>query len=67
MVFVLDRHKHPLMLSRSQAVIHRFEPFTIRLKHRSTHASQLQPVVLKLDPGSKTTGIALAETYKLNN
>ncbi len=69
MVFVLDRHKHPLMpcsekrarllLSRRQAVIHRFEPFTIRLKHRSTHASQLQPVVLKLDPGSKTTGIAL--------
>jgi 5-methylcytosine-specific restriction endonuclease McrA len=69
MVFVLDRHKHPLMpcsekrarllLSRRQAVIHRFEPFTIRLKHRSTQASQLQPVVLKLDPGSKTTGIAL--------
>jgi len=69
MVFVLDRHKHPLMpcsekrarllLTRRQAVIHRFEPFTIRLKQRSTDASQLQPVVLKLDPGSKTTGIAL--------
>ena len=69
MVFVLDRHKHPLMpcsekrarllLSRRQAVIHRYEPFTIRLKERSTDASQLQPIVLKLDPGSKTTGIAL--------
>jgi 5-methylcytosine-specific restriction endonuclease McrA len=69
MVFVLDRRKQPLMpcsekrarllLCRHRAVIHRYEPFTIRLKDRCAQESQLQPVVLKLDPGSKTTGIAL--------
>jgi hypothetical protein len=69
MVFVVDRRKQPLMpcsekrarqlLSRRRAVIHRYEPFTIRLKDRCTQESQLQPVVFKLDPASKTTGIAL--------
>jgi 5-methylcytosine-specific restriction endonuclease McrA len=69
-VFVLDQRKHPLMpcterrarllLSRKRAVVHRVWPFTIRLKDRSREASQLQPVVLKLDPGSKITGMALA-------
>ena len=68
-VFVLDQRKHPLMpcterrarllLSRKRAVVHRVWPFTIRLKDRSREASQLQPVVLKLDPGSKITGMAL--------
>jgi 5-methylcytosine-specific restriction endonuclease McrA len=41
-------------------VVHRFSPFTIRLKDRSVQQSTLQPVVLKIDPGSKTTGLALA-------
>lgn len=68
-VFVLDQRKHPLMpcserrarllLSRKRAVVHRLRPFTIRLKDRSGEASQVQPVALKLDPGSKTTGMAL--------
>jgi len=68
-VFVLDQRKKPLMpcserrarllLSRKRAVVHRLWPFTIRLKDRSREASQVQPVALKLDPGSKTTGIAL--------
>jgi 5-methylcytosine-specific restriction endonuclease McrA len=68
-VFVLDQRKHPLMpcserrarllLSRKRAVVHRVWPFTIRLKDRSREASQVQPVALKLDPGSKTTGMAL--------
>ena len=68
-VFVLDRRKRPLMpcserrarllLSRKRAVVHRVWPFTIRLKDRSREASQVQPVALKLDPGSKTTGMAL--------
>ncbi|GHO78958.1 hypothetical protein KSD_67290 [Ktedonobacter sp. SOSP1-85] len=70
MVFVLDRHKNPLMpctprrarllLARKRAVVHRLSPFTIRLKDRSVQQSALQPVVLKIDPGSKTTGLALA-------
>jgi len=68
-VFVLDQRKQPLMpcserrarllLSRKRAVVHRVWPFTIRLKDRSREASQVQPVALKLDPGSKTTGMAL--------
>jgi 5-methylcytosine-specific restriction endonuclease McrA len=41
-------------------VVHRLSPFTIRLKDRSVQESTLQPVVLKIDPGSKTTGLALA-------
>lgn len=68
-VFVLDAHKHPLMpcsekrsrllLSHKRAVVHRLVPFVIRLKDRLQEESALQPVVLKLDPGSKTTGMAL--------
>ena len=70
MVFVLDHHKKPLMpttprrarllLARKRAVVHRLSPFTIRLKDRSLQQSTLQPVVLKIDPGAQTTGLALA-------
>jgi 5-methylcytosine-specific restriction endonuclease McrA len=70
MVFVLDKQKKPLMpcsprrarllLTRRRAVVHRLSPFTIRLKDRTVGESMLQPVVLKIDPGSKTTGLALA-------
>jgi 5-methylcytosine-specific restriction endonuclease McrA len=35
-------------------------PFAIRLKDRRVPDCTLQPVILKLDPGSHTTGIALA-------
>ena len=66
-VFVLDKHKKPLMpcsekrarllLTRKKAVVHRKAPFTIRIKDRIGGA--VQPVSLKLDPGSRTTGIAL--------
>lgn len=69
MVFVLDKRKEPLMpctekrarqlLERGRAVVHKLAPFTIRLKDRTVAASQLQPVRLKIDPGSKTSGIAL--------
>ena len=68
-VFVLDRQKHPLMpcsekrarllLTKQRAVVHRVAPFTIRLKDRIVLQSTIQPVVLKLDPGSRTTGMAL--------
>lgn len=69
MVFVVDRKKRALMpcsekrarllLERGRAVVHRRQPFTIRLKDRLVEASCLQPVVLKFDPGSRTTGLAL--------
>src|SRR6266700_1649667 len=68
-VFVLDTRKHPLMpcsekrahllLRKHRAVVHRLVPFTIRLKDRTRQASAVQPTVLKVDPGSKTTGMAL--------
>lgn len=68
-VFVLDKHKKPLMpcsekrarllLSRSRAVVHRWYPFTIRLKDRLARDAEYQPMRLKLDPGSKTTGVAI--------
>ncbi len=68
-VFVLDKRKRPLMpcsekrarrlLERGRARVHRRVPFTIRLVDRLQEDSTLQPVRLKLDPGSKTTGLAL--------
>jgi 5-methylcytosine-specific restriction endonuclease McrA len=70
MVFVLDQKKHPLMpctpkrarllLKRGRAVVHRVQPFVIRLKDRRVEDAALQPLALKVDPGSKTTGITLA-------
>jgi len=66
-VFVLDKRKQPLMpcsekrarllLGRGRAVVVRVYPFTIRLKDRT--GGDMQPVRIKIDPGSKTTGIAL--------
>jgi 5-methylcytosine-specific restriction endonuclease McrA len=68
-VFVLDRHKQPLMpcsekrarlmLQRGRARVHRLYPFTIRLVDRTQQNCAFQPIRLKLDPGSKTSGIAL--------
>lgn len=69
MVFVLDRNGSPLMpctekrarllLARDRARVHRVLPFVIRLKDRTASTCKYQPVRLKLDPGSKITGIAL--------
>ena len=68
-VFVVDRHQKPLMpcsekrarklLERGRARVHRLMPFAIRLVDRTVNQSVLQPVKIKLDPGSKTTGIAV--------
>jgi len=66
-VFVLDKRKSPLMpcsekrarllLACGRAVVVRAYPFTIRLKNRI--GEETQPVRVKIDPGSKTTGIAV--------
>ncbi len=68
-VFVLDKRKRPLMpcsekrarllLESGRARVHRMVPFTIRLVDRLLEDSVLQPVRIGIDPGSKTTGIAL--------
>jgi hypothetical protein len=65
-VFVLNQHKKPLMpcslyrahllLNRGRAVVDKRYPFTIRLKDRI--GGEVQSAQVKLDPGSKVTGIA---------
>ena len=67
-VFVLDRRGTPLMpchpararklLAKGRAVVVRLHPFTIRLRDR-TADGEGQEVGLKIDPGAKTTGLAL--------
>ena len=46
-----------LLLERGRAVVVRLAPFTIRLKDRIGGA--VQPLRLKLDPGSRVTGLAI--------
>lgn len=68
-VYVIDKQGRPLMpcsekrarllLERSRARVHRVSPFVIRLVDRTRADSQIQPLTVKLDPGSKVTGIAL--------
>jgi 5-methylcytosine-specific restriction endonuclease McrA len=67
-VFVLDTNKQPLnpihagrariLLSTGQAAVFKRYPFTIILKGAVEHPV-LQPLRLKIDPGSKTTGLAV--------
>jgi hypothetical protein len=69
MVPVLDRRGDPLdpcsekrarlLLERGRAVVVRHAPFTIRLRDRTLDESVVHPLTCKLDPGSKTTGIAM--------
>ncbi|WP_429289892.1 RNA-guided endonuclease IscB [Paraburkholderia sp. CI3] len=48
-----------LLLARARARVHRAMPFVIRLVDRKVDACSFQPLRIKLDPGSKVTGIAL--------
>ena len=69
-VFVLAPNRQPLtpttsararlLLSSGDAAVFRHYPFTIILK-RNPSDGVIKPLRLKLDPGSKTTGIALQE------
>ena len=68
-VFVLDKNRHPLdpchpararrLLKAGRAAIFRRQPFTIILKDREVANSVVHPHRVKLDPGSRTTGVAL--------
>ena len=70
MVFVLDRSKKPLnmitnaeariLIKKKLAVIHKVYPFTIRLRDNSC-GSQDKAYTVKLDPGSRHTGIAIVD------
>ena len=71
--FVIDTNKRQLdpvppavarkLLSNGEAAVFRRYPFTIILK-RAVDAS-VSPIEVKIDPGSKTTGIALLKGDKL--
>jgi 5-methylcytosine-specific restriction endonuclease McrA len=73
-VFVIDSNKKPLspchpsvarkLLTQRKAVIFRRYPFTIKL-NKNVENLQSEPIELKLDPGSKTTGIALVQGNKV--
>jgi 5-methylcytosine-specific restriction endonuclease McrA len=70
-VFILDTNKQPLapihpgrartLLSSGKAAVYRRYPFTIILRHAVDQPMHppYQPLRIKIDPGSKTTGIAI--------
>ncbi|MFF8026376.1 RNA-guided endonuclease IscB [Streptomyces sp. NPDC007896] len=70
-VFVLDRKGRPMMpchpararelLRKSRAVVARHTPFTIRIKDRLLENSEVSGIAVRIDPGSKATGIALTD------
>ncbi|WP_406483203.1 RNA-guided endonuclease IscB [Streptomyces sp. NBC_01615] len=73
-VFVLSKEGQPLMpchpararelLGKGRAVVARQVPFTIRLKDRTLAESEVDGVQLRIDPGSKSTGLALTDERK---
>ena len=75
-VFVLDKKgvalmpctekRARLLLARGRARVHRVLPFVIRLVDREAEGCNFQEVRIKLDPGSKTTGIALVRKTEGN-
>jgi len=70
-VFVLDANKKPLdpchpararkLLKAGKAVVYRMHPFTIILKDRKVEDSVTHPYRVKIDPGSKTTGLVVIQ------
>ncbi|WP_229703978.1 RNA-guided endonuclease IscB [Caldalkalibacillus thermarum] len=75
-VFVVDRKGNPLMpchpararklLRKGRAAVYRRYPFTILLKDREARddGKDIQTVRLKIDPGSKVTGISLVGEFQ---
>ncbi|MBA2947651.1 RNA-guided endonuclease IscB [Streptomyces himalayensis] len=70
-VFVLDRRGVPLtpchparariLLAKGRAAVVRHTPFVIRLKDRLVEESEVDGVEVRIDPGSKGTGIAVTD------
>jgi hypothetical protein len=52
------------LLAKGRAVVARQVPFTIRLKDRTLAESDVDGVQLRIDPGSKGTGLALTDEKK---
>jgi 5-methylcytosine-specific restriction endonuclease McrA len=72
-VFVVDTNKQPLdpvhpgrarlLLSSGKAAVYRRYPFTIILRC-AVAQPQTSPLRLKIDPGSRTTGIAILDSQR---
>jgi 5-methylcytosine-specific restriction endonuclease McrA len=72
-VFVLDTERRPLnpvhpgkarhLLTSGKAAVFRRYPFTVILKGTAPDA-QLEPLRVKIDPGSRTTGLAVMNDAK---
>ena len=70
MVLVIDRQKQPcnaisaayarILLFTKQAVIHKRFPFTIRLRNDNAVLKD-RNYTIKIDPGSRTTGVAITD------
>ena len=70
MVLVIDKRKRPcntisaayarILLFSKQAVIHKRFPFTIRLRNDNAVLKD-RNYTIKLDPGSRTTGVAIVD------
>lgn len=68
-VFVVDCNNNSLMpctprrarllLKSKRADVYKMRPFTVRILDRDIKDSDLQEVELKIDPGSKTTGLVV--------
>ncbi|MBZ9637345.1 RNA-guided endonuclease IscB [Clostridium sp. FP1] len=71
MVFVLSKNKKSqsmcsnakarVLLSKGYAVVHKVYPFTIRLKKEVDNPQQPKEYKLKIDPGSKGTGLSIID------
>jgi 5-methylcytosine-specific restriction endonuclease McrA len=69
-VFVIDQNKQPLspippararkLLTKQKAAVFRMFPFTVILKH-AVPTPAPKPLTIKLDPGSKVTGVAVLD------
>ncbi len=78
-VFVLDKNLKPLdpchparareLLKKGRARIFKRYPFAIVMQDRTAEKSVIHPHTIKIDPGSKTTGIAVVqeETGRVTN
>lgn len=74
-VLVLDKKKKTLMpctpararilLSKNKAAVFKTYPFTIILKEKTQN--NIQPIQIKIDQGSKNTGVALVAEFKQGN
>ncbi|WP_267883810.1 RNA-guided endonuclease IscB [Streptomyces cellulosae] len=70
-VFVLDRRGRPMMpchpararelLGKGRAAVARHTPFTLRIKDRLLEDSEVDGVAVRIDPGSRATGIAVTD------